>query len=539
MIKNLSVIRFLFTTRLVLSFQTTALLFMWLCTRATVGQAQALVQSKPDLFTYYDANAPGMPPGSDVVSKGVVYFSSYSSALNDYRGAEGTAFLIRTFRDDNKVCMCLTGHQIAPLYQTGLPVLGNAVHLNTDIYMDYLGKDTLVDDEHRNYTLRFSKSFIGAVTLLEYSYAPDPNGYTNDAALVLVDKRYLPSTLFSTMGYDFRDEDWTTGAYYTIAHPFGYPQRIADHLTYVAGRDLSVTLGTVLPYAVANRTSGAPLLTRPSGSDETSVARGILTNGENQSTFQASYKSNPSRMVTLKYSLTPRFAKIKLLEAAIRKHCLKTKDSAFIATNGSYRQTVTVDNSTTVGRYSRNYEVKSSASLTDAAVFTESTSDVEITRLNANNCTIGSFTLPVVFADNGKPWQVAVAAKQIDVGADFNYAASDASELELSTVVIGAALSSVIRQADDAASVKNINRDENGFNVYPNPSQDGTFDISLPATGQYRLEIHSIDGKKIYAASCTCNPFQFALSAVSHGNYFLTVFSKERNKLVYGKMIVY
>lgn len=531
-----------------MNIATNKLLFILAGVFAFASPAKAqppfsLLQSQPDLFTYYNPAATDNPGGSGIVSKGVIelqkqgdlpYFSS--------------AFLIRTFRADNKICMCMSGHQISNLFSniSHNPVIGSAVHFNSDIYMNFLGRDSVALGRNYNKITGFTKGYLSTATLVGYYDYNDENTIM-DVALVLVDKAKLPAASLGMLGYDFSDNNWQV-PFYSIGHPQSYPQQISKNLTIDGNYSSYVSTATQLPYAMAPGSSGSPLLTQPQSETETSMVRGIFSGSPGTQTFDASLIIHPLFFGVYIYS-TDRlwFSKIKLLETAIRKNCWYKTDSANISRTGTYMQSAIVDNSSSTNPYNTNASVRSTADLTAAssAVFTESTPTLKTNRLHANICELGGFTLPAIYPGATMPWQIEVAAKQVNLAADFNYTASDNSELELSTVVMGTAVTNTSRRLTDSetdADGNGSNRAGGPFTIYPNPSSSGIFTIasdgSLSADQAPTAAVFAADGKKVYQSRIYPDrKNNIDLHQYARGTYFIMVNNKSGTVLLRGTIV--
>lgn len=500
--------------------------------RSVAQPDRSILESRPDLFTFFTPGNPGNPFNADMISKGVMQLDA---------GLSGTAFPIRTFRDDDKVCVCLTGHQVTAYnHDNRVVIRGKTIDLNTDVYMNLLGKDSLANGVHYTSFTGFSKSFIKSATVLEH-FDYDLAG--KDAALILVDKKDLPAEEFAMLGYSFENDYWDRPEYwYSIAHPHRYPQRIADSMTYMSDYNPDmVFFSTRKPYVLAEGGSGAPLMIRLNNT--ATPVKGIFSRiGGIPPYLLTFYAHIRDRYYSEKFYASTRITctKIGVLEQAIRNHCWKKADSAAIAASSSYRETVLTDNKNNTNSYKQNSIVSAVATLMALAQYTEAINAVQHTTLHANVCDIGGFTLPTTYPGGSQPWAVAIAAKQINVGNDFNYTADGNSELQLATVVINAA-SSTARKTDDVTSTEtNVNnRSNDRFKVYPNPSPEGIFHIALPAAGSFSAAIHSLDGKSVYRTNCTGNPFTLRLGNLARGSYVLNIYDALQNKIVFTTMIVY
>ncbi|PZF71419.1 T9SS type A sorting domain-containing protein [Taibaiella soli] len=518
--------------------------FLLLTTVATAQPTSAPISAQPSLFTYFTPLSPDMPEGSNMASKAIVLLNRGFPYPEMYgnewlRGADGTAFFIRTFLDNtsdaNKLCICMTGHQIANLFPDGTtPTIGSNLLLYTDIYMGYLGQ-AITDSRGNsiNRTTNFSKSYLASAKLLEYF----KEGTSKDIALLLVDKRDLPSAWIGTLGYDFDDDNssWIGNAFYTLAHPHYYPQRLTNNETVTNNATNFVQLSSSAPYAGGSVGSGAPLVISSATTGTTPIVKGVVSGGVDNLWF------NDLNGIRYYYGFNSNATKIKALEQAIRQNCWNKRDSFNISVGGLYRISAVKDNQSTTNAYSQNVSLNNASSLVGSATsaYTETTEDLEVTHLHGNICTIGDFTLPVNHPTSSKPWQVAIACKEIDVSTDFTYTASGESELNLSSVVIDAETSPSSRQTDSTVKlITTTNLEtENRLSVYPNPSNTGVFNITVQLKGSntqqnYTLQMLSADGKIIYQTTGqsgmqhTVDIHQYAT-----GFYFVTVRDNKGNIL--------
>lgn len=512
-------------------------LVLILASRSGIAQpTNVLDESRPDLFTFFNPLAANIPAGSATASKGVIFINSYNESLNRFTGTSGSAFLIWTNRDDNKICMCLTGHQIKELYPDSEPIVGGTIRFNSNITTDYLGYDSL--DGGVNYTAvkkGYATSFISTAQLVAYSFDPAAGGV--DMAMLLINPSDLTSSNPSLLGYDFRNVTSANEICYSLAYPLKYPQRILDSLRFVSSNDNVVEMSTRLPYGGAPGASGAPLITSFGSVSGFGTVKGILARGVNDVPFPSRIRGR-SNTITASYALNSRYTKMSLLEPAIRRHCWKKTDSAAISLNNLYKQTVTVDNKDRTASYSHDFRLNGVSNLTSvsASVFSELSSDnLQLTRLNANLCNISGFTLPVNDPETNKPWLVTVAAKQIDVSG-FEYTASGQAEMNLASIMIDIA-SSTQRLAQSEVQSEQIF--QNGdFNLYPNPSPSGTFEVLSPATENFRIEVFTMDGRNVYRSRTNGAVTHLELSNLSRGHYVLAIYNNQ-GKAVFKQVLIY
>lgn len=117
--------------------------------------ADGQVESFPGFFTYYDPANPNLPIGSDTTSNAILY---YDRAIQSGGLKHGTMFLINTFRDDDTVCVCMTGHQAVDFFPDGHATLA-PFSGNFNVAMKYLGKDSLANINGYNYFINHTVSF--------------------------------------------------------------------------------------------------------------------------------------------------------------------------------------------------------------------------------------------------------------------------------------------------------------------------------------------------------------------------------------------
>jgi len=512
-------------------------LVLMLGSRSGIAQpTNVLDESRPDLFTFFNPLAANIPAGSATASKGVIFINSYNESLNQFTGTSGSAFLIWTNRDDHKICMCLTGHQIKELYPNSEPIVGGTISFNSNITTDYLGYDSL--DGGVNYTAvqkGYATSFLSTAQLVAYSYDPTAGG--QDMAMLLINPGDLASDNPTLLGYDFRNVTSASEVCYSLAHPLKYPQRILDSLRFVSSNDNVVEMSTRLPYGGAPGASGAPLITSLATVSGFGVVKGILARGVNEVPFPSRVRGR-SNTITALYGVNSRYTKMSLLEPAIRQHCWKKSDSAAISLNSQYKQTATIDNKGRTAPYNQDFNLQGVSNLTIAsgAVFSELSSDnLQLTRLNAKHCNISSFTLPVNYPQTNKPWLITVAAKQIDV-SNFEYAASGESEMNLASIVIDN-ISTTQRVAQSDAQQQQVFLNDS-FNVYPNPSPSGMFQVLTPATAYFRVAVFTMDGRNVYRSGTTGGITQLRLANLLHGNYVLVVYNNQ-GKTVFKQVLVH
>jgi len=507
--------------------------------------------SHPNVFTYYSPGNTSMPAGSDLASKAVMLMDSYDDFLEVTAGTSGAIFPVRTFRDDNKECMCLSTHQIKKS-SSGTPALGSTVYMLANLYNNYFGKDSLnPTGVAYNKTLGFDKTFVLTGELKEYIY-DTANGA--DIALIWIDKRIFSSSTYVELGTDFSDQNWSD-SFYSLSYPLSYPLRLNDRMTASTGLRDAVYLYVTEPYSIANQSAGAPFISRSATAPNIS-ARGVLSMPRVQKDIYTLVNNIPTKLA---YNTRVVSTKMKLLESAIREHCWNKRDSANISTNEFYKRALEIDNTLFANAFGTNQALSSSSQLTGAttsSIFSINTPEnIKSTTIKANNCSFDNangFTIPTVYPGTTNPWRVQVLAKTVDVKPGFEYTASGDALLSLGTVVL-TSTHSTSRQLPtdtDENGIHNnesvMSKDPGSFNVYPNPSATGIFSLDLPGhidkdkVESYRLIVHSADGKLI-SQSEKAQPglrCQINLSGFSRGSYFLSVY-RNTGKMVYSAVLIY
>ncbi|GAA4458559.1 hypothetical protein GCM10023092_27040 [Rurimicrobium arvi] len=502
--------------------------------------------ARPDLFTFYEDNNANMPAGSDRVSKSVILLQGVNPAQSNSGDGQSTAFIIRTFRDDDLMCVCMAGHQVRTFNGNRIPP---SVPFDLDIKnlisMDYKAKNYISPTDGATYVgpHEAASSYLSQAQVVAYFWDPPSSGTGNDAALLLINKRKLPSGNFVALGYDFGAINmFNYQNYFTIGHPCGYPQRLAKDLLYYDDGNNWIEFEVAKPYATAPGSSGAPLI-----NTTTLAVQGIHSYISNPVTFYAT--SVAGWIAPYSYALVLGFTRMSLLESAIKEHCWKNANKEQILSSGIYKQSVEVSNPKLNLLRNTNLSISFSADIPgSSSAFTEDALDgKKVTQLTANNCTIGSFTLPVAYpGTTATPWRVVVSANKVDVNAGFNYTASGTSELDLTTLeTYTRSATSRLADAADTASNSSVAGSGNtpGFKLYPNPSPDGVFFLELPAAEKdivYTGSIMSADGKLVQQLDHMPGgqKVSFNLSRFPKGMYVLNVHDPEGKRVFTVKIVL-
>lgn len=526
---------------------TLLLLCLFFVNQAIAQPLDAPRESRPDLFKFYDPAAVNNPGGSLTVSQAVMLLNNYNPVTDSSEGTDASAFVIKTYRHDNNVCVCLTAHQLTSLFPDGIiPPSGSRIRLNTNVYMNYLGKDSVSNGTMYYQTLPLlSKSELNHAVLLDYQRDAGAGGSPKDAALLLVNTADLPLSSISMLGYDFTNV-WTNDQYGSIHHANRYPQRLSDHLTFLSSSPNAVKVEAQLPFAFGPSSSGAPIFTRkPSGAGQETIVRGILEGGLNGQDYEAHQKAD-DELYYFRYATQLRFTKMRVLESSIRKYCW-LKDSSTVESSKSYELPAAFNNGAAISAYDQNASLDDNLDLTisSASLFNDSFLNVHITRLHARECNLSAFTLSPKFpGNNTKDWEVAVAAKEVNIGSNFNYTASGNSGLEVSTVIIGTTGVGSQQTMNDNAEFHGVQNEQLSCTIYPNPSSNGRFTIDIKggnSAAQYLLQVFTTNGqivinKGFIASNNSCD---IDISNQPSGSYFLVLRNRYTGSLSYRKTITY
>lgn len=499
---------------------------------AVHNEAKGQGESFPGYFTYYNAQSVNKPPGSDTASKAIIF---YIKDTGPSTSGQGTMFLINTFRDDDTICACLTGHQVSAFFPDGNArpgPFGGPIPL----LMNYQGKDSLATINGASYYLNqiisHSVGVAAGGELVTFNYDTSLPRTAPDIALILLDKRQLPVPEYATLGYDFNNAS-SSGSYYSINHPLAYPQRLQDNFSSVWESPFRFEAETFLPFSIAHGSSGGPFIKK-----ETSSVSGLIAGGN----FNAGGAVRDRiRNLDVRYTPYVSVTRISTIEKEIRSRCWKNKDSAEIVSKGLDRKAMLINNAGNLAAYNLKRTITNSSGITAAAETGPAKRSKKSSYLKADRCDLSGFTLPAIYPGSEDSWLVTVAAKEINLNDEFNYTASGLSELNLGIVIINTGTTgSTARILDHAQSAPGDSANKNAlFKVYPNPAADGVFHIALPPTGQYNLVVYNMEGKEMYRSACDRNPYRLQLPAVSKGTYLLVIFNEHTKGGLHRQPIIY
>lgn len=499
-------------------------------------------RSFPDYFTYHKPTNPAMPSGSDTAGNSTIfYLMTYLSGPTTETTRLGTMFLINTFRDDDTICACLTGHQMAGHFYPDVPQAGASFNKNIELYFNFLGEDSLSmfngNQTSFNRTLSYSKSIITGGRLAGYYFNPnDIVGYP-DIALVLIDKRQLLVNNIFTAPYTFANDAWTGGRLYNLHHTAGYPRRIQDYLSISDNSGSQWKMFAQYPYGIGHGGSGSPLIQNNSLTALDWYVRGVVSHAHFADTLKDAFTNNDV-MCGPYIGVT----RINTMQQEIKQHCWKNKTEAEILTGKLHQKPIVIDN--TANTTLQNVTVSSAAAVASRSTYSGPLKKrILSSYMKAGQCVLNGFTLPTVYPGTTNGWNITIAAKEANL-TDFEYWAADTAELNIETVrLAGVSTISGYTQAKPAIGQPADGQSYTGqLNVYPNPSSNGQFTIEWPQTtdvAPYTIQVFSADGRLIYERSVPGgNNYKLDLSRFSSGTYLL-VLKNSMGKTIWSQPVVY
>jgi hypothetical protein len=495
-------------------------------------------------FKYYSPAATDMPAGAGLVSDALMLMSI---PVQDFPLAieTQTAFIINSYREDNKVCVCASGHGVQQW---------NIGQHYADIYTKYMGEYVPVPAA----TLYGALSSSLKSTVHFDLVAKADDDASGDWAVLLVSPDELPGG-YGQLPYVFNNllyPNTPAGKYYSMHHAWAMPQRVSDSLSYATGmfRQFStsspfVTLDAhparVNPGGMGASTSGAPIMnsyllppavvgiyrgTRFGLTPQVVVPQSEVPPYDLQRfNYPDNFKYSNSAVAFTKFSAPA-------LMAAIKKHCWATKDSAAIENDTRYKTGVRQANTQQVNEFGTSRTVTSQSGLATAADQSYGESNPGAALLKASTLII---SCPL--ATSATLQQISGLAKEVVLNSGFEYTATDSYWLDMNIVVSEPGSSTISRPVPINISRNRDTLKAENFVVYPNPSGDGVFYISFPgsAAGGH-LTLSSMEGKQIYKGNMgNTNPYKLELSSLSKGTYVLNIYHPKTGEILFNKLIVY
>lgn len=514
------------------------------------SNAQSTMTSMPDgayeqYFKYYTPGVTPLQQSLQPVPKGVIGIEGglHYGSSGSLHPQGGTGFLIRTFRNDNKICFCTAKHVLSQAQ-----LIGDEFEL--DGYWKYYGQPD--PDAHQNNQVLtgYHSAFVGEVV----------SDIDEDAVLLLIDKEDIPVANYSMLGYDFAVTLPADAKLATFHHPQGMTMRIADSLGANTVRDRGyfddaneTEFYTASPPGrnyISVGSSGSPLVNRdPNNSSVVGiVTAGIISAGMPEMTIDDDeYVGHDANII---FDGEQSSVKIRMLEAAIKYHCWKNRTEQDLLLSGDYKKTLIADNSAFLDHYTMDRTVTSTASL-------QSLRDADYTTYNPGSTLVAGLSIsasgnidPTGDADLQK---IYFKAPQISCDNTFSYTASGDQELYISVVTLEptAATSRLLEDASQTDTISDVRgttpalEQALAVSVYPNPSATGLFSIDLNdhsdgRSGDYFLQVYAANGTMILQEPVGgINQTQtLNISSQPKGTYLLVI-RNQRGHVLSRKLLTY
>lgn len=472
-------------------------------------------------FKYLDTTGNNMPANAVKAAKGVVGIEDfkYLPAGN----GRGTGVLIRTNRADKRICLITVAHVLKNSLSVGK-------RIPLEIYFKYFG----IDDNGRSKTISGIHTTIPDAELVAYQYGAVGDVFA-DYAILLIDRRHIPVKAISTAAYDLNHIPASTRRYYLLGHPYGMPMRIADNLSYTVSNAGRMNLMGTGNNTTGAGGSGGPLFVAITGASDAVVG---LLRGSDEDIVKIPDNElvGNDKTQDIGYFRSVGCMRLGYFADEIR---LFAQQSAVTAqsTSDCCQEAEEVDNTANWNAFGLNAFATNLDALTplSSQEYAEEHQGTKLVR--ARSLTMNFEYQPSAATQNLVTYCLAA---QTNLENGFQFMAPN-TEFSIFSVVPepAATVAGTSRKESSKARNDSVEDHTTVFAVYPNPSPDGMFNISLPATGQFRVAVHSLDGRKICEAVCAQKPFHLVLPAVARGNYVLHVYNAGNNTLVYKKLITY
>lgn len=521
-------------------------------------------------FRYYTPSDNTMPAGSENVSKGITAITSLNqlNRSND-ENESATAFIIQTFRDDDTVCICTAGHVAKAIFNHNLPYLSGPPYnvYPFNMYLNYLGRPD-PDDATVNEVISGYRSPLPVnARLVRYLQNPDPASVEDpDLALFLVDSKQLPAVAnYAQIGYDltglYGKAPNTIGRFYQIGHPYGMPQRITTDAGFTPGTaqkpNVIYSGPLAIPHGISLSSSGSPWVIKTLA-DGTAANTGTAVAVHSATIYKLMQPifSDPF-WGNMQYGDDSKSTELAAIAAEIKAYCWKNKTAAQLEQTKEYRRTLVIDNSSnlqpfTVARILFQLPDLTGIDSPSAYTVTENSggTSVSATYLKASTCTIGSPVFPANHASTGKPWQINIMAKEINItpatASAFDYTATGSAAFNIGAALVETTVQT-INTSNTELPLTTYNNNTNtqtraDLAIWPNPSSTGRFQIAVPAgktNESYLVVIHdAASGRKIAEGSIAPGTtYPLDISSYAKGVYIASFY--QNSKLLHTAKLVY
>jgi len=495
-------------------------------------------------FKYYTPGVTTLPLSLQEVPKGVIGIEggAHFGSSGRLHPQGGTGFLIRTFRNDNKVCFCTAKHVLSEAQ-----LIGDEFDL--DGYWKYYGRPNPNASQYNQVLTGYHSVFNGVVV----------SDIDEDAVLLLIDKEDIPVANYSMLGYDFAatlPRDAKVAAFH---HPLGMTMRIADSLgsnPLRDGGDFDDANGTRF-YTISpperNFTSvgssGAPLINRdPNNTSVVGIViSGLFSPGMPDVTIDDDeYVGRDANII---FDGEQGSVKIRMLEDAIRYHCWKNRTQQDLLSSGDYKKSLIVSNAAFLDHYGMMRTINGTGSL-------QSLRDADYTADNPGSTLVTGLSISasgsIDPAGDLNLQKIYLKAPVVSCNNSFSYTASGNQQLQINAVTLeptsttSRVLGDSSQTATDPLGYGVAQSDMPGLAVavYPNPSPSGIFSVELhPAAdgpqADYFLEVYANNGAMILREPVGIAQLHtFNISNQARGSYLL-VFRDKKGNILLRKLLTY
>lgn len=493
-------------------------------------------------FRYFDQTGSGMPRNSVRSCYGVVGIETYRYYEGDADGS-GTAFFIRTRRNDGKICLITAGHVIDQLKID--PEIGDKISF--EIYLKYFGKD---NNGYSQTTSGIHATVIDAV-LADYQLEPELLPGSNvptavDYAILLVDKEMLPAKIVTTLGYDLNTEPSGSQHYYTLGHSHASPMRIADDPTFIsADHDFLVKLRSSGNNNISGGHSGAPVFYKNEAGNTDAVAGIMIQAWEKDQYVPAGELVGDDRSKIVGYSPTIGYFRLSFIADEIREYAQATTGATQTSTSDPYLESEDVDNTANWNAFQVAVSASTLADLNGVSSTKYATENPGSKLVRARSLTMNFAYLA---ASSSQNMVTKCLTSQTNLENGFSFTAGSNTEFSIYSVVPEPASTSTARSTTDTAMEQSEavpdQYDLAGGYIYPNPSHTGIFTAVLTGNAtatqnHYVLQVFAATGKLVYESPVTQDTqIRFDIHNEPAGTY-LALLKDNSGRILLCKQLIY
>jgi len=504
---------------------------------AQARPAQMLLAPKgsyPNYFRYLDVTGNNMPPNAVKSSKGV-------AGLEQYRYQEGalsygSGFFIRTNRADGKICLVTAGHVVKSFKND----CKEGDKITFELYLQYYGRD----NNGLSQTTSGTVTSIPNATLAAYqnSNVTTPGGVVPiDYAILLIDKKMLPTKLVTALGYDLNFTPVASERYYSLGHSNCMPMRIADNLTLTFTKPTHIWLNSSGNNKMGiGNSGGAVFVSSAAGNSDRAI--GIATNLTTDASYvPANQLAAPNDMTS--YGAGTVFLRLSYIADIVRLHAQSKTSLAAFSTTDPYLESQDVDNTDNWNAFQVNVSASNLAGLNGVSSAEYATENPGSKLIRAKSLSM-NFEYPA--STTSQNLVTYCMASQINLENGFSFAAANNTEFSAYSVVPEPSASGTLRQTEGTPTSET---DELRaavpveIKIYPNPSATGIFNTELQqlplSFGQdFLLQVFSSNGKLIYKTTIAPGVVEkLDLHDQARGIYWVTISNRSGNALVHQQII--